>query len=290
MTSAPDWFDAAIAAPVTRGSIVVEGAAIETLAWGEPGRPGLLMIHGNGAHADWWRPFSPFFAGARRVGAFSLSGMGRSGWRPRYDYDVHRKELISAAEALNLFDAPEKPWIVAHSIAGVPALLEAAGENGRRFGGLILADTGYVPNPPVSPFDKRRTWNSPNFATLEDGVARFRLKPAQSGADPKLIDFIARASLTEAEGGGWRWCFDPEADGTRGLPPDDQVALAVQKAKCPLAFIWGERSAIMTPEVIRLNHEKARPGTPFVQVPTAGHHLMLDQPVAFVVALRALLP
>src|SRR3546814_6071614 len=60
-----------------RGTCEVSGTAIETLAWGERGKPGLLFLHGNGGHADWWRFIAPFFASDWRVGAISWSGIDR---------------------------------------------------------------------------------------------------------------------------------------------------------------------------------------------------------------------
>src|SRR3546814_1904126 len=72
-----------------RSTCEVSGTAIETLAWGERGKPGLLFLHGNGGHADWWRFIAPFFASDWRVGAISWSGMGRSGWRKSYPPEVH---------------------------------------------------------------------------------------------------------------------------------------------------------------------------------------------------------
>ena len=78
----PAWFDAAIAQAPERTMITVEGANIELLTWGEVGKPGLLLLHGNGAHADWWSFIAPFFAKDWRVAAISWSGMGGSDWRP----------------------------------------------------------------------------------------------------------------------------------------------------------------------------------------------------------------
>src|SRR3546814_12969675 len=74
-----DW-----SSDVCSSDLEVSGTAIETLAWGERGKPGLLFLHGNGGHADWWRFIAPFFASDWRVGAISWSGMGRSGWRKSY--------------------------------------------------------------------------------------------------------------------------------------------------------------------------------------------------------------
>src|SRR3546814_11355163 len=49
----PGWFASALAVAPERGTCEVSGTAIETLAWGERGKPGLLFLHGNGGHADW---------------------------------------------------------------------------------------------------------------------------------------------------------------------------------------------------------------------------------------------
>ena len=69
-----------------RSFVAVEGARVETLAWGERGKPGLMFLHGGAAHADWWSFIAPFFARERRVVAPSFTGMGRSDWRPAYDF------------------------------------------------------------------------------------------------------------------------------------------------------------------------------------------------------------
>ena len=45
-----------------RSFVEVDGAGIELLTWGDQGKPGILFLHGNGAHADWWSFIAPFFA------------------------------------------------------------------------------------------------------------------------------------------------------------------------------------------------------------------------------------
>lgn len=74
--AAPSWFDAALARAPERTSFPSQGAEIELLCWGEIGGPGLLFLHGNGAHADWWSAIAPFFANEWRCAALSFSGMG----------------------------------------------------------------------------------------------------------------------------------------------------------------------------------------------------------------------
>src|SRR3954469_9207209 len=81
---APAWFEAALADVPERNIVRVEDANIETLAWGARGLPGLLMLHGFSAHADWWSFVAPLLRSGRRVVAMSFSGMGRSDRRESY--------------------------------------------------------------------------------------------------------------------------------------------------------------------------------------------------------------
>ena len=73
---APKWFVDALAVEPERSSHQGAGVTIETLAWGERGKPGLLLLHGGSAHADWWSHLAPFFAASHRVVASSWSGEG----------------------------------------------------------------------------------------------------------------------------------------------------------------------------------------------------------------------
>jgi len=122
---APAWFDAALADAPERSTFTFEGADIELLTWGEIGKPGLLLLHGNGASADWWTFIAPWFAREYRVAAFSWSGMGRSDWRETYTAEQFAQESFAAAEAAGLY-AAGKPVFVAHSFGGFPTMLAAS--------------------------------------------------------------------------------------------------------------------------------------------------------------------
>src|SRR5690606_40879383 len=97
----------------------VDGARIETLVWGEAGRPGLLFLHGNAAHADWWSFIAPFFLPQYRVVALSWSGMGSSEWRDEYSLDGFVAEALMIAEAERLFSSASKPVVVSHTLVVV---------------------------------------------------------------------------------------------------------------------------------------------------------------------------
>jgi pimeloyl-ACP methyl ester carboxylesterase len=51
----------------------------------------------------------------------------------------------------------------------------------------------------------------------------------------------------------------------------------------------GENSVLMPPEVGAYMYSLLGHAAPVIEIPQARHHVMLDQPLAFVAALRALL-
>src|SRR3954447_26955423 len=80
--NAPGWFVKAIETPFDTGAVVVDGARITYLLWGgDSDKPGIVLVHGNGAHAHWWTFIAPFLLEHYRVVALDLSGMGDSGHR-----------------------------------------------------------------------------------------------------------------------------------------------------------------------------------------------------------------
>ncbi|MEQ9316841.1 MAG: alpha/beta hydrolase, partial [Henriciella sp.] len=58
---APGWFNAAIETPFETRTVEVEGAELAYQVWGDETKPGLLLVHGNGAHAHWWDFIAPLF-------------------------------------------------------------------------------------------------------------------------------------------------------------------------------------------------------------------------------------
>ncbi|MBM1171140.1 alpha/beta fold hydrolase [Microvirga arabica] len=290
--SAPPWFDQALADAPERGFTEAAGARIETLTWGERGRPGLLFLHGNGAHADWWSFIAPFFSSEYRCTALSWSGMGGSDRRERYSFDIFVKEAMTIAEATGLFENGAKPVFIGHSFGGFP-IIEAAARHGERLGGGIIIDTPiFSPERRKERKEKGAAWEMrPHkiYPTLEDALQRFRLVPAQPCENLFIADFIARTSLTQvetAEEAGWTWRFDPYL--WRDYEWEDP-APALSAPKCPLAVLLGARSTLMQEGDIARMRKLLPPGTPVIDIPEAYHHVPIDQPLALVAALRAVL-
>ena len=287
--SAPAWFERNLAQAPERTFTAVEGAGIETLVWGERGRPGLLLLHGGRANADWWPHVAPFLSQERRVAAMSLSGEGGSQWRDRYDVAQYAREMVAVAKAAGLYEAGP-PIFAAHSFGSRPLLNAAADAALAPKAAIVIDSAVSAPDTP--------DFNPPSrakavYPDLPSALARFRLMPPQVCDNPFILDYIARRSLMQvhAEDGreGWSWRFDPflydRLEGARRADTD----AALRIARCPLAFLYGDRSAVARADNLAYSRSIAPEGTLFVPVADAAHHLFLDQPLGFVDRLRELL-
>lgn len=281
---APVWFEKALAEAPERSRFTAAGVELELLAWGERGAPGLLLLHGHGAHADWWAPMAPFFTELGfRVATLSWSGMGDSDWRDFYSFDLLVEEMLGACEAAGFFEASEKPIVIAHSFGGLVATCAAA-SHGARFKAMMIVDSMVIGADEVPIRPPRRSNPNRIYPTAQEALARFRLAPPQDCDNLFYLDYIARKSMKEVEG-GYSWKFDPLFYDKANLTLRPSLA----EAKCPLAVLWGENSALVTASIVANMRAKAPPGTPFVPLPLAEHHVMLDYPLAFAAAARAMI-
>lgn len=290
---APDWFIQALADAPERLELRVQGAVIEALAWGRVGDPGLLLLHGNGAHADWYSFIAPLIKAGRRVVAMSFSGHGGSGWRTQYSVAQWADEALAVAEATGLYEAASLPVFAAHSFGGFP-LMSAAARHGARIARAVIVDT---PLRAPRDADARRRNRVDRlraarvYASLGEALQRFRFLPAQGCAHPFVADLIARRGLRQVvgpdSGPGWVWRFDPflfrHFDFGRPY-------LDLQRAACPLTLVRGARSRLLSDELLAHAVALAPPGTPVLELADADHHVMVDQPLAFAELLASLAP
>ncbi len=287
---APEWFDAALAHAPERSVVAVEGAEIETLAWGERGRPGLLFLHGGMANADWFAHIAPFFAETHRVAALSMSGAGRSSWRERYEVGQFAREMAAVARAAGLHEAGP-PVFVAHSFGSRP-LLYAVADPELELRAAVLLDAAVSLFPPT-PAEIADTRPHRTYASFEEALSRFRLMPYQVCDNPFIVDYIGRQSLHAVTGAEaaerWTWRSDPFAFHKLSGASQGQAETNLRAARCPLAVLYGDRSAIVRADNLAHTREVAPAGTLFAAIPDAAHHVFLDQPLAVVSALQVLL-
>ncbi len=287
MTSqqAPDWFRRALAHEPTSHRVSVLDCDIHYLRWASAAseRPGILFLHAGGAHARWWCHIAPFLADDRAVAAIDFSGMGDSGRREDYSSACHVPEIgaVLADAALG-----EKPVIVGHSFGGFMGMCY-----GNRYSadlsGMVFVDTPLRPEPEAKANPTQAyTRPKPVHPDLDTILGRFRLGPAQPCENGYILDHIARHSVTECEG-GWTWKFDVAARGASHH--DEPLADYLSNMACRKALIYGADSSMVTSEIAAYMRGLFAPGEPIICMPEAHHHLILDQPLAFVAALRAIL-
>ena len=286
---APEWFTRAIANAPERSFVDVRGAAIETLTWGDRGKPGVLFLHGNGANADWWSFIAPFLADDYRVAAMSFSGMGGSGWRDRYNYDLYGTEALEVAEATGLFEGKSGPVIIGHSF-GAFITSGVIARGGARLSGAMLLDGPFLASAERKKRREKRGEPRPKniYDTLAQALARFRFAPDQDCANLFIADWIARSSLREfrrADGSvGWTWRFDPHLwmGFLHGYPDKD-----LRAAQCPIAVIGGERSGFVAGKFMYELEPYIPKGSPMIVIEDSDHHIMADQPLKLVEAIKA---
>jgi len=279
---APEWFNRAIATPYREGRIPVEGTDIHYLEWGEQGDPGLVFVHGGAAHAHWWSFLAPMFATRWHVVALDLSGHGDSGRRDHYDHRLWTEEILAVAKAAEF---PGPPVVVGHSLGGLVTIQLAATHCDRLAGAVIVDSPVREPDPESRAGARGQAFRRPGtYPDEETAVEHFRLVPPQPCDNHYIVDHIARLSLHETDR-GWTWKFDPHLFDQTLVSMRDQLA----SVRCRLALFRGQHSTIVPEDTAAYMYELMGRNAPVVSIPEAHHHLMLDQPLAFVAALRTLL-
>jgi pimeloyl-ACP methyl ester carboxylesterase len=283
VTNAPRWFIDALAAPRESCWVEAEGCAIHYLRWGDPARPGLVLLHGGAAHAHWWSFLAPQLTHQHHVVAPDLSGHGDSGRREHYPRELWAEELMAVCEHAG-FVGP--PVVVGHSLGGMVAIV-AASRYGEKLAGAVIVDTPVrKPDPESEEGARGRTFRNPKtYADLDTALKHFYLVPPQPCENRYILEHVARHSLREVEN-GWTWKFDPRVFLRVSLTPLSEY---LSETRCRVAVLRGELSDLVPPETGEYIYQLLRRNAPIVEIPQAHHHLILDQPLPFIAALRALL-
>jgi pimeloyl-ACP methyl ester carboxylesterase len=279
----PGWFRRALEHRPEVRHVTVRGADISYLTWGRVGSPGLVFVHGGAAHAHWWSFLVPLLADSYRIAAIDLSGHGDSGRRPEggYRLDNWAAEIMAVADDLG---ASGPPVVVGHSMGGFVAIGTAA-TYGADLAGIVVLDSPVsAPDPETDAARGGRVFGPLKvYPDLDTALARFRTVPEQAHYLPYVVDHVARHSLRQVEG-GWSWKYDPEIF----VPTRSESRELLRRVRCRVALFRAEHG-LVTPEIGEYMYECLGRVAPVVEIPEAGHHLMLDQPLLLLTALRTLL-
>lgn len=198
----------------------------------------MLCLHGGAAHSHWFDFVAPGFTEDYRVLALDQRGHGDSEWAapPDYSYRRYAADLAEVVEKLDLRDFV----LVGHSMGGTVSLEYAATHPGRA-GKLVVVDTTLqMTAERVAMLRDVGSRQGRHYATREEFVARFRLRPAGTLAAPEIIHHLAQRSARQHPDGTWRHKFDRNVYATRettdGLPRWNHIripALLVKAARSP---------------------------------------------------------
>lgn len=279
-TILPPSIAVALHAPTTAHSVSAGGANVHYRGWNadDSDKPPLLFAHGYRGHSRWWDFIAPFFTDNFRVFAMDFSGMGDSDRRETYSGQIHTHDIAAVIQSINAGAAT----VVGHSYGG-GRVIRLCGEAPELINHAIVldsfADVLELARPHFPPLGRPTP-----YADYASALARFRLVPEQP-ALPALLEHVARHSLREVEG-GWHWKFDTRmnATGSEHINADD-----LSRVHTPVDYVYGANSKVILPEranrIVELLGQSGRA----ITLPESGHHMMMDQPLATISVLRALL-
>ena len=282
-TAATSGNKLAPAAAVSR-HVEANGLRLHYLDYGGPAdRPVMLCVHGGAANGHWYDYVAPSFVADYRVLAIDLRGHGDSQWTdpPAYAYEDYASDLSQVVERLDLRDFV----LVGHSMGGAVSLTYAANYPGR-VSKLVIVDTSIrLAAERIAKLRDVGSRPGTRYATREDLVSKYRLRPGNALAPLEVQRHIAAHSARRTDDGAWIYKFDRNVYAIReimdGLPLWGRIRI-------PALLVKGDRSERISPEIYA--DVKARcPQAERVEVAESDHHVTLDNPAGFVQAVKPFL-
>ena len=284
LADSPEWFCDALLVPCEDEFVTVDGCAIHYLAWGRRGHRGLVFVHGGGANAHWWTHVAATFADEFRVLAIDLSGHGDSGHRQAYSLEQWTDEVVTVAGDGGIAGPP---LVIGHSMGGFVTMATAA-RYPDALAGVIICDSPVTePDPEVDGYHVRDAFGRERtYASVEEAIGRFRTVPEQPSYLDFVMDNVARHSVKPVDG-GWRWKFDRNIFRQFSTPVRHVALPYLADVTCRLALLRSEHG-LVTKTIGESMFEMLGRVTPVIEIPQAGHHAMLDQPLILLTAIRTL--
>ncbi len=286
----PAWFQRALGTPGESRRVTVRGCDIHYLRWGDRARPGLAFVPPSGGHTRWFAHVAPLFADQFQVVAIDPAGCGDSGRRERYSQDDISAEIFAVLEHAGMCEAAIPPTLVGHS-AGAQWVVRAAQAHGERLLGAIAIDglryTELEKDQAVKVLKAGAPAPRPArvYPSQEEALARFRLAPPplQPVGNDFIVEHIAAHSYRETEG-GWVSKYDPAQVATIDLALELRDAL--KDLPCRGASLYAEHTHLAEADVAERMGALNGPTVPVFIIPGTSHYPQIDQPFAFVAAIK----
>lgn len=255
-----------------------DGTKLHGLHWHaspDAGEAPTILLHGGGANCHWWDHLAPKLALRGPVHALDFRGHGDSDHPTTREVGAFNLDL----EAMVAWLGREDVHLVGHSLGAAVAFDHASRFPATRSIALIdLArgserGTGRRARLALA---LRRT-----YATREEAIERFRFLPESSHPSDSLRIAIAEKSVREEADGRFGYKFDPGWFGLPSRPRPDPSDIA-----CPTLLIRGAESRLLSAEAAE-TFARSVPKGRLVEIPDAGHHVLVDQPERLLAVLAA---
>lgn len=248
--------------------------SLHCLHWSPPsadasyGAAPVILLHGGGANACWWSHLAGPLAARRDVYALDFRGHGDSDYPEERAVGAFNVDLESMLAWLGREDVV----LVGHSMGAGVALDHASRFPETR--GLVLVDLARGGAPGGGRRARLALALRRTYRTRAEAVDRFRFLPEAANADEALRIAIAERSVKEEPDGRFGYKFDP---GWFSLPTRPRPDLG--RIRCPTLLVRGGESRLLSLDAARDIVDRIADAR-LVEIPGAGHHVLIDQPRA----------
>ena len=271
------------ATPHVSRHIEANGLNLHYLDYGTEGKPPMWCLHGGAVNAHWFDFVAGAFTADYHVRALDQRGHGDSEWvkPPQYNYQLYASDFAAIVKKLDIRDMV----LMGHSMGGTVSIVYAA-QHQERLKAFVVIDSTLRPSMERVNFLREiGTRAGRSYASNEEFVANFKVRPPGTQAVPEIIRYLAQRGGRQGDDGRWRPKFDRNVYAQR---PFFDVRPLWSEIKVPVLIVKGGLSHRITPEI--WNDIKARcPHAELVEVPGSEHHVTLDNPTGFTSAVRAFL-
>jgi len=258
----------------TFSSAAAPGVQLHALHWGDPQAPLLFLLHGGGANAHWWDHLAPALAARWHVVALDFRGHGDSDYPEALEIGAFNRDL----EALFDHMGGRHAILIGHSMGAHVALDHASRFDDAR--GLVLIDPARGAGRRARRTARLALALRRTYGSRDEAIDRYRFVPSAEHVDEALRTYIAERSVRLEGGSRYGFKFDPRWFGVPARPPPDPSAV-----RCPTLLVRGAESEILSAEGAA-ELTAALPQASLVEIPGAGHHVLLDRPAEMLAVLE----
>lgn len=228
----------------------------------------VLFVHGSGGHhAAWWQQVAAL-RDRHTVVTIDLRGFGNSDADDSFDTLTYPGDIVAVIEDADLTDLV----LLGQSI-GAAAALKAALRVPERVRGVILAHSlGGIDHPEITPLVKADRAEAEKLPVID----RLLTKAFREQEPAKTFLFTQMGTFNKAR-----------MQDLRNLATDGPTIEAVAAAGIPVAFLAGEKDAVLSPATVTKAHELIA-GSLLQVVPGAPHSMYWERPDLFNAAVVTL--